>query len=226
MTALVPRAFDSEAFGAPYYRVVAWDDPQLATELGPLVRRHPIIIDAKLPAAETDRILRLQALGFRSVAVQIAMRHGLDRAQPPRHDVTVVDQLDLSDESLDRHAANFRFDRFSCDPLMSRAARDRVYRGWIAESLSGHATVACLGANFCTFKCEETRLSIDLLSVLDQRQGIGRSLVLAVLEEARRRGLGEARVVTECANEPAWRLYASIGFRIEAYLNCLHFVAL
>jgi ribosomal protein S18 acetylase RimI-like enzyme len=85
--------------------------------------------------------------------------------------------------------------------------------------------VAVDGRNFCSFRPRERRLSIDLLSVLDKRRGIGRDLVSAVLAEAARRGSGRVEVVTECGNAASWRLYLGCGFRPEGFTDCLHFVS-
>lgn len=225
MPVILPQAFDSAAFGVPFYRITDWDEFALAAELPALVARRPIVIDAKLPAEDGARVAFLQRFGFRSVALQVVLHHDLVPSAKPSHAIVIAASLPLLPAAIARHAANFRFDRFSADPLLPRAGRDRLYQSWIANSLDGRAEVAHQGEDFCTFRCVGTALTIDLLSVLRPRQGIGRSLVRAVLEEARARGLAEARVVTERANEAALRLYVGAGFVVSGEVNCLHFVA-
>ncbi len=220
------QAFDSEAFGVPYYRVVDFDEAALAIELPPLLRRRPIIIDAKVAAQALAANRALQQFGFRNVCTQISLRHTLsERRSPAASGATIRNRLPLVEGVIARHAANFRTDRFAMDPLLERAGRDRLYRQWIENSLSGRMKVAAIGANFCSFTEREAAFTIDLLSVLDQRRGIGRSLVESVLEHAARQGSGEVHVVTECANVAAWRLYLSCGFAVQEFLNCYHFVA-
>ena len=225
MKNVVQQDFDSEAFGVPFYRVVAWGNPDLENELSVLLRRRPIVVDAKVGADDIERNRFLQRLGFRNVCPQVALRHSLTKREKPEHRVAISEGLKITDELIRRHAQNFRTDRFAMDALLDRAGRDRLYTQWIVNSLSGRMPVASYEGNFCSFRQVDDCLSIDLLSVLNQRQGVGRSLVLAIIEYAAERKLKELRVVTECANRAAWQLYLGCRFRLDEFLNCYHFVA-
>lgn len=83
------------------------------------------------------------------------------------------------------------------------------FKGWVwleEEQVVGHVAMypvrgqrACILVNLAV--SEEHR-----------RRGIGRQLVVAVLEEARRRGFDHVWLEVEAANQPARRLYQSLGF--------------
>lgn len=51
-----------------------------------------------------------------------------------------------------------------------------------------------------------------------QRRGVGRRVLAAVLDEARRRGARRVTLRVLAPNEPARRLYASMGFVVEGVL--------
>ncbi len=67
-------------------------------------------------------------------------------------------------------------------------------------------------------------LVIDLLSCLDEGQGIGKSLVKAVVAECSRLGLKAVEVTTECENTAAWHLYMKCGFQTDVFFGCYHLV--
>jgi len=213
-------------FGAPFFRIESLNLPALAKELPALLRRRPIIVDAKVPAAAHEATRFLHRLGFRTVCTQIALTHELRTGSDSMSSVVFASRINISEPMVRAHVENFRSDRFSLDVRTDRAARNNLYAAWIRNSTSGHAQVALHGENFCSFKEGPDALIIDLLSVLDKRRGIGRALVSAVLGLARRRGWPKVQVVTECGNEAAWRLYLSCGFSVSGFANCLHFVEL
>lgn len=223
MTCLAPQPFDTEIFGVPYFRIVAFGQPQLSEELLPLLELHPIMIDAKVPASEYELASWLQGLGFRLVCTQIVLtREGLPSISSSAS-VQIARGLALDEKTIREHATNFRTDRYSVDPLIAPAYHDALYRQWIVNSLSGRMMVASDGRNFCSFHECDDEIAIDLLSVLDKRRRIGQNLINTVVLQAgpHRR----VRVVTECANDAAWHLYLSCGFRIESFIDCLHFAA-
>jgi GNAT superfamily N-acetyltransferase len=200
------------------------DLPALDEELPPLLHRPPIIIDAKVPANARDATQFLHGSGFRTVCTQIALTHHLCSVPDNPRAITFASSIDMSDMMIRAHIGNFRSDRFSLDPRIDRAARDNLYAAWIRNSTGGGAQLVLHGANFCSFKEGCGALTIDLLSVLEKRRGIGRDLVSAVLALARSRGMRAVQVVTECGNEAAWRLYLNCGFAVAGFINCLHYV--
>lgn len=225
MTCVSQQAFDTEIFGLPFHRVVDLDEAGLERELPPLLRRKPIMIDAKVPASRSDLARLLIGLGFRAVCTQVELIHDLAKLPATTARVDIGPRVDFDGATLRAHLRNFRADRFARDPLIVQAEHDKLYERWIGNSLSGRMQIATAGRNFCTFKPERNGLVIDLLSILDKRQGIGRDLVCAVLGEAVRQRKQSVAVVTECGNEAAWRLYLGCGFRIDGFIDCLHFVS-
>jgi len=219
------QAFDTEIFGLPYHRVVELDQARLERELPPLLARKPIIIDAKVPAERTDLVRYLLGHGFRAVCPQITLVHDLAQVPLMPTRVAIRPSLAFDAETIRAHAANFLTDRFACDPLITAAEHDRLYARWIENSLAGRMQVAVHGRDFCSFRLGKGGVTIDLLSVLDKGRGIGRDLVDAVVSDAARQGSTRVSVVTECGNEPAWRLYLGCGFRSDGFSECLHYVA-
>ena len=224
MACLTQQAFNTEIFGVPCYRIVDLDRTGLASELPLLLQRPPVMIDAKVPAVRHETARWLRGMGFRSVCTQIALHCDLTAVPAFSPSVTVGSRLALDDATISAHAANFTGDRYSLDPAIDRTHHDALYRQWIRNSISGRMLVASQGRNFCSFREQDAQITIDLLSVLDKRQGIGRQLVNATLGYAARQH-DSVRVVTECGNEVAWRLYLSCGFRIDGFTDCLHFVS-
>jgi len=224
MTCVVRQAFDTEIFGLPFYRVIDLDEADLARDLPPLLRREPVIIDAKVPAHRSDLIRFLLGFGFRAICTQVTLVHDLAELPVMTGRVDIRPRVEFDAETIRAHIANFQADRFARDPLIHSTEHDRLYERWIENSL-GRMQVAIHGRNFCSFAPGDRRVSIDLVSVLDKRQGVGRNLVSAVLGEASRRRKESVAVVTECGNEAAWRLYLRCGFRPDGFTDCLHFVS-
>jgi [ribosomal protein S18]-alanine N-acetyltransferase len=59
---------------------------------------------------------------------------------------------------------------------------------------------------------DEAHLANLAVAPAERRRGLGRRLVEAVLEEARRRGARWVRLEVRVTNEPALRLYGGFGF--------------
>jgi GNAT superfamily N-acetyltransferase len=219
------QAFDSDAFGIPWYRVVDVTAPALAAELERLESAGPHAIDAKLPAEALDHARLLQGLGFRRICTQFELKHPLAAATQAVTGVAFSDELALPDDLLWRHAGNFRSDRFSQDPLLPEDGVRTLYRRWIGNSLSGRKQVAHDGRNFCTYAERPSGWSIDLVSVLDPGQGVGTRLLAALIARAGDRGAPSFSVVTECENPAAWRLYLKSGFTPSCFVSVFHKVA-
>jgi len=228
--ALARQAFDSDALGFPWYRVVDVAAAGLAAAVADLERRGgPYGIDAKLPAEALDEARLLQGLGFRRVCTQFELRHALEpagagagAAPAGGPAVELSDSLALPDDVLWSHARNFRFDRFSQDPLLPDEGVRTLYRRWIGNSLGGRKRVAHDGRNFCTYAERPDGWSIDLVSVLDAGRGIGTRIVGALVAHARERGAPSLSVVTECENRAAWRLYLRCGFAPARFVTVFH----
>lgn len=227
--ALERQAFDSDAFGFPWYRLVCPDAQGLEVEVEGLAAAGPHAIDAKLPAEALGPARRLLALGFRRICTQLELVHPLGSAPangrpnlPPVTAIEISDSLVLPEELLGRHARNFAYDRFSQDPLLPEAGVRTLYRRWIGNSLSGRKLVVHDGRNFCTYAEREGTWSIDLVSVLDAGRGVGTGLLAALVERGRAGRARSLTVVTECENRSAWRLYLRSGFEPARFTSVFH----
>jgi dTDP-4-amino-4,6-dideoxy-D-galactose acyltransferase len=224
MTACVAQqAFDTEAFGRPFFRVLRLDAPDLESEIVPLRELAGVIIDAKMPAEVIEPAMRLQRLGFRKVTIQVELVDDCIVVEP-EGEGTISERLDLPVDEVAHHAENFVYDRFALDVAIEKAGHDRFYRQWITNSLTGgRHRVAHLHGGFISFKIDGRALKIDLVSVVAKGKGIGSRLLRAVKRYARQVGCDRIQVITECENAPALKLYRKSGFREARYISVLHF---
>src|SRR5206468_2844905 len=137
----------------------------------------------------------------------------------------LADRLPLGNDELRAHAQNFTRDRFSQDPQLPREGIRRLYERWVRNSTTGRSHVLHVGRNIVTFSMARDLVRIDLLSVLEKRQGIGSRLVASLMDHARTIEARGISVVTECENEPSWGLFMRAGFRVERFHSVFHFVA-
>jgi GNAT superfamily N-acetyltransferase len=224
---LAESPFDAKFLRLPCYRLT---EPVSGDDLKALAREikdGPVFADVKLRAADLSATRMLQLFGFRRICVQVELRCVLERSrrdsfQSAAEGVAIADSLSLNPDDIESHAANFETNRYRQDPLLDCEAANRLYARWVANSLSGRRCVAHIARNFCSFLDAGEVRSIDLLSVLDKRQGHAMQLVHAVIEDARRKGLTEVRVVTEVENEIALSVYRRAGFEIRTFYTCLH----
>src|ERR1035437_4107245 len=183
-------------------------------------------VDAKVPASDIQNCHLLMSLGFRTVAMMIRLTHSLGGSLEAPARAGIVPRLDLPEAAIWRHARNFRYDRFSLDPLLDAQGVARLFFRWIANSLTqGRQRVVHIGSDFCTFALRpDGSAVIDLVSVLEHGKGIGKALVAATIDEARRLGASALHVTTECQNLPAWKLYLRSGFQPADFTCAMHLV--
>ena len=228
MTDCIQRQdFDTEAFGIPFFRVRSFNQLQLEEELASLIVRRPLIIDAKVPADLVDIGRLLQRYGFRKVCTQIELTREIAARNGGNSEVSIQDKMELSEDVVRAHARNFLYSRFRLDPKLPREGAERLYCNWIRNSISGGSKkVVCLGNNFCTFAEMPDVTRIDLVSVLDKRQGVASALLSALFEHGYENHRRLIEVVTECENKPAWQLYLKNGFTLIRFYSAFHFVSI
>lgn len=216
--------FDTEMFQMPFFRVVRLDKNGLQEEIERLPEH--CVVDAKVPLDQTEWPHLLPQFGFRRVCTMFTLVHSLKESAAVDSDaVEFSGTLDLPEETLWEHARNFVSDRFSQDPLLPEEGKHRLFYHWVRNSLTkGRKRVAAIGRNFCTFSVSGEGVVVDLVSVLDKRQGMGRAIMTALVEQARREGLRTVTVTTECENAAAWKLYSQIGFTPAAFTAAFHLV--
>ncbi len=226
MQHITSSAFDADAFGMPFYRVHEIDPETIGPELQAIRDTHPaVIVDAKVPADDLQNARLLWALGFRKVCMQFVLKHDLGRVGDQPAGVSVVSRLNLPESTLQQHGGNFTIDRFSLDPLIPRQGTRRLYTNWIRNSLTGgRKQIVHSGPNFCTLAINDGTAGIDLVSVLDHGQGLGRRLVAGAVRHAHEQGARELFVTTECENVRAWNLYQRAGFVPAKFTSAFHLV--
>jgi hypothetical protein len=223
---ITTSAFDEEFFGVPCFSLV---DPVVPADLSALPRlplRSPCFAAAKVPASDLVTARLLLNRGFRKICTQVELIHPLTKvnaAAVTRRSAEIKDALHLSEDKICAHASHFETSRFRQDSLLPTTAADALYAKWISNSLSGSKRVVCTGLNFCTFVDNGPNLRIDLLSVLDKRQGHARTLLSTLLTDARHQKCACVRVVTEAENGAALAAYRNVGFMIEKFINVFHF---
>lgn len=91
--------------------------------------------------------------------------------------------------------------------IISQTVRRPDYTGVMAV-LDGKI----VGSNFLTFADEIAGVGPITVSPGVQTRGVGRALMQWVIDEARRRGLGQVRLFQEAINITSLSLYTSLGF--------------
>lgn len=223
--ALQRQAFDEAAFGQLFYRVTSMDSDDLERGIAALRKEAlPFIVDAKTPSDDLASSRRLLSLGFRKVCMQIRLVNDLSGPADFDQQAAVADTLDWPDAVIAAHARNFVFDRFALDiAALPAEGHDRLYSNWIRNSLtSGRKRILTIGRNFLSFVDDGEGLRIDLLSVLDHRQGIGRRLLNSLTSLAKDSGRASITTVTECENHAAVQLYCRTGYRLHDFQTVFH----
>jgi GNAT superfamily N-acetyltransferase len=223
-SSLERQAFDEAAFDRPFYRVTSMDSDGLERGIATLRKQAmPFIVDAKTPSDDLVSSRRLLSLGFRKVCMQIRLVNDLSGPADFDQQAGVADTLDWPDELIAAHARNFVFDRFALDIALPAEGHDRLYSKWIRTSFtSGRKRILTIGRNFLSFVDDGEGLRIDLLSVLDHRQGIGRRLLNSLSSLAKDSGRASVTTVTECENHAAVQLYCRTGYRLCDFQAVFH----
>jgi ribosomal protein S18 acetylase RimI-like enzyme len=69
-----------------------------------------------------------------------------------------------------------------------------------------------LGSNFIGFSDEVAGVGPITIAPAAQSRGVGKLLMLAVMDEAKRRGIGQVRLMQEAINTTSLSLYTKLGF--------------
>ncbi len=218
---LIRQEPESEMCDRPYYQVARLDFPALKAELAVLPDSSLCV--ARVYGLDIESSRALTGLGFRKMCVQTLFATGLAGHQPDLTALPVVD-LDLDEDSLNRHASNFRFSNFSFDPNFSTEAWAKCNRWCIKRHLADHTAFKfALKSGFVSFRVGEGKAIIDLISVLEARQGIGAALMAKVLDFCAAQGLAWVEVVTDCENLTACLFYQKMGFLLFGSIGVFHF---
>jgi ribosomal protein S18 acetylase RimI-like enzyme len=209
--------FDSIALKRPTY--ILRDGPQsleaVTAEASRRIAAGDFLV-AKLAADDVSGSRELLRAGLRKVCVQARLRLDVVTDRPPS-DADARQRVDLSDELIFAHAANFRFDRLSFDPSVTDDERIAFYAAWITNSIDGRMGVVVEGTGFLSYKMAAPKVTIDLLSVLDAGRGTASRMLHELARRAADSGCTTIEVVTEAENSPAIAVYQKAGYCIERY---------
>lgn len=213
--------FDSELLGLDWYRLQTPDSVGLADDLDRLAGRH-FWLDARVSQMDREVTDILTQRGGRLICDQLGFAADLSQPAASDDEVTVSSRLLMPEEILERHAANFSYSRFARDPRLPADAAIRLYRSWWETSLGGAKLVSHTGDGaVCTFRIAEGTVEIDLVSILDKRQGLGRRVVRKAMEYGWNNGARRITVRTE-ADNPAALLYAALGMTQMQSWHLIH----
>ena len=214
--------FDERFLAVPCYQLVA---PFQSSDLRRLAVVHSggaIFAYTKVDADDLEAVSKLEVLGFRRICTQVRMRFRFEVPPTAAADARIDNHLELSPTDIRDHAAQLETGRIRQDPLIATETAFEFYMAWIRNSTSGGKRVASIDHNFLTFADTAGIRTIDLLSVLNKRSGIAKRLLATITEGARKEGLREVRVVTDCGNIAAGHAYNATGFVPERFLAVLH----
>lgn len=198
---------------------------------------QPAFYYVKVPTQQVETVATLTRLGFRVVDVNISLSCAPQMiTNPCCHTGLVVREATARDAAAILAIASscFRYSRFHLDPEISLERANVIKRAWVQSYLDRHRGEQLLAA----FAGDQavgflavlgTRVEgkigrvIDLIGVdqLQQRCGVGKTLVSAFLVDCTRQG-ALAVVGTQAANVPSLRLYEAMGFRVCETTYVLH----
>ncbi len=214
--------FEEPFLGAACYNLMLPIEPSDLVALSMARGDTPIFASAKIDASDDKMARTLGQLGFRRICTQILLHVHSDSLPGTAGDVRISGRLDLDPVDVRAHGLQLDSGRFRQDPLVPTEAAINLYTAWVRNSTGGAKRVASINRNFVSFEDSAPIRRIDLVSVLDKGVGIGVKLLTAIIEDARRRGLEEVKVVTDRDNLTALRTYRAVGFQPERSLAVLH----
>ena len=209
-----PLAWESQFFGLNS-AIVRLNDT------GPLIRDADLApwarVQAKVPAADTERLDALQTLGFKLVEGEVDLALSLPPAVPnPQAEVATADDI----AALRTLAAQaFSQSRFRA-PWYAPEASGQFYARWIENAVKGEFDHVCL-----VFRREReitAFVSLRQLNGSDARigllagRGAGEALMQAAMHWALERQLTTLRVATQSGNTAALKRYIQSGANVES----------
>jgi ribosomal-protein-alanine N-acetyltransferase len=227
------QEFDSEIFGRPVYRLKIRSGAGLAEALSELVRswagKDMALCACRIPAADADSALALEAAGFRCIECLVTLTCDLAAWRIPVTGVDLATPADLAAcIAIARNA--FSLDRLHADPFIPDEIADRQKAAWVRSGLAGGADrcfvirEAGLPVGFLLCRIVAGAAVADLLAVAPayRRQGHGRRLMEAALAHYAN-GYPSLRLATQDSNLEAIAIYRRLGFRQTGAELTYHF---
>lgn len=211
--------FDSDIFGVDYFRVVSSDKRAIEKDLKTL--QPHCIVDAKIDIDNIELDVFLQEQDFKKICTQVTLHIKNIKNIPKLDDVSIDDYLYISHKDIKQHSQNFIYNRFVLDSRLDKKLSFLVYERWITNSLQNkNIKIAHIGNDFCTFKIDANTVVLDLLSVLNKKQGIAKKLLQAVEHWSFENNINTIIVGTESENTIALGLYKKYGFIADSFISC------
>lgn len=209
------------------YEQVKTED--IATHIEPVADAAPDFV-ACFSVYSRANFQALQRLGFQLISVRNTYARRLDgldagKSLPGLALATQAPRRVQPEDLAPLATVIGETSRYFKDERLSRAACQRVYETWLANSLfHGNAVDSVLAfkgdtlAGIHTVKMKANIGVVDLIGVLPELQhdGLGTALLLAGARVMRERGARDIEVVTENENVPACRFYQKLGFRLSS----------
>lgn len=227
----------SEIFGRNYYRLIRLNYENIRDDLTGL--EVPNFVLAQLWGEDVYNSKVLACLGFQKtslLALLVAELSENSPGQSPRPETGIDLGMDLPGRCpqpssglnqdgalLDRHAVNLRLNGLAFDPRIAEETIVAFNRWRLEQSLGESGMLHFVdGDGLVSFKPEADKVTIDLLSVLTPRKGVGTDLAHRVFGWAQARGSSRVEVSTECENLPAFLFYQKCGFRLTRTIGVFH----
>lgn len=171
------------------------------------------------------------------LAGMVNLRHAL-RSAPPEKTATDLKIRTLThfdiDAVADIAAKVFVFDRYSVDPALPAEGVETAHRSWASEccrfcDITAVAEAGGRTVGFCSLYLAPGDPRVGVVQLVGvardhQRRGIGRALMSAALRWFDGR-VDSVVIRTESGNEPALRLYLSLGFEPYARFTYMRWMS-
>jgi [ribosomal protein S18]-alanine N-acetyltransferase len=225
--------FDSEIFGRPVYRLKVRGAKGLAEALSELVQswvgQDIALCACRIPAADTDSVLALEAAGFRRIECLVTLTCDLAAWRTPVTGIDLATPADLG-ACIAIAGSAFSLDRLHADPFIPNEIADRQKEAWVRSGLAGGADrcfvvrEAGLPVGFLLCRIVAGAAVADLLAVASahRRQGHGRRLIEAALAHYAD-DYPSLRLATQDGNLDAMAIYRRLGFRQTGAELTYHF---
>ena len=217
---IAPAIFETQVVGQPIDTIVRWGDlKKLALEL----RSCPHHIIVKIGAQEDRRIRFLMSQGFCYNSTITHLKANLKNVscKADAH----IKPLSLAHKKQIFHISDEAFygnhNRYTDDVFLKKYCK-KIHRAWMVNSIQGFADYHCgyfqgkdlLGFGTLHFRKGHSVIGLVAAAKRYRGQGIGSSIVRALMAAAVRHGSQEIIVKTQGTNFPAVNLYIKNGFSI------------